>query len=375
VARLILLLSPGGTGGWRANEAALAASLGRLGYEAEVVAVAPGRLHRLRRFWAAGALLVAWRSRRALQRALGGSVPAALIAVNPTSALLLPRRRLAQLGVPVAIRIDAPAPTQYPGALHIPHRWLERRALRAADAVLTMGPSSTAATEPFAGRIAEVPFGVRIDPAPATDPGEAKTVVAYTGQPQIKGLDTIARAWAALGATRGRAEIVVTGVEAGAGANFLRLHGIAEPPGWRWGGSLERGAYEELLRGAAAFVSASRLEGHGIAQLEALAAGVPLVTTTSAGAYEARPLAVELSPDLCTDGDDPGELGGAISRALSLSPQARADYAERAATLLAPFAAQRVDPALAAALASLGVATPAARDGERAAPAAPARPA
>jgi glycosyltransferase involved in cell wall biosynthesis len=196
--------------------------------------------------------------------------------------------------------------------------------------------------------------------------------MAYTGQPANKGLDTIAKAWGALGATRGKAELVVTGVEEAAGRNFLRVRGIAEPPGLRWGGVLERDAYEEQLRTAAAFVSASRLEGHGIAQLEALAAGVPLVTTPSAGAYEAEPLAQALAPELHTSGD-PAELGGAISRALSFSPEVRADYARRAAALLEPYAAERVDPALEAALSSLGVESPAAAPGA-AAPASPARP-
>jgi glycosyltransferase involved in cell wall biosynthesis len=370
----VLLLSPAGTGGWRANEAALAAALVRLGHEAEVVPVEPGSLQRVRRVWALGAPLVAQRARRALLRALEAGTPDLVIAVNPTSALLLPWGRLERLGIPVAIRIDCPAGSQYPGAHHAAHRRLEAKALRRAHMALTMGPRSTASVAPLARRTAEVPFGIRVDPSakPAVAPqGSGTTVVAYAGQPYIKGLDVIARAWEALGATRGRAELVVTGVEEGAGRNFLRIQRIAEPTGLRWGGSLPREEYEELMASASAFVSASRLEGHGIAQLEALAAGVPLVTTPSFGAYEAEPIARELAPELCTSSADAAELGGALSRALSLSPQARTDYAARAAELLQPYAAERVDPALAEALSSLGPSDPA----ERSAPAAPAQPA
>ena len=114
---------------------------------------------------------------------------------------------------------------------------------------------------------------------------------------------------------------------------------------------LPRGQYESLLGGATAFVSASRIEGYGLAQLEALAAGVPLVTTSSRGAYEAEPLARGLAPELCAE---PAGLSGAIAAALAMPAERRRDYAAKAAELLAPFSEVRARDGLREALAVLG---------------------
>ncbi len=344
----VLLLSPAGTGGWRANEEALAASLERCGFRAEVVRVPlePGR--RLLRFWPLGSLIVAWRARRALGRALRGAAPDALVAVNPTAAMLLPFSRLKKLGVPVAIRIDCPAGEQYPGPLHAPHRRLERRALRRADLALAMGPRSRESVAPLASQVAEVPIPIE---APAREE-KKPLVLAYGGQPDAKGIDRIARAWAT--ADGGEAVLVVTGVDPEAGREFLGREGIEQPPSLEWAGLLPRAEHSRLLSSASVFVSASRLEGHGIAQLEALAAGALLVTTPAAGAYEAEPLARELDPALVVE-PDPDQLARAIETALATSDEQRATYTARAAELLRPFSGERADGTLAGALNSLGI--------------------
>ncbi len=359
----VLLISPAGTGGWRANEEALAASLERLGVKHEVRRVEPGRLARLRRWWWIGAPLVARRARRELHRALDedGPVPEAVIAVNSTAAMRFPFLRLRELEVPVAIRIDCPAGEQYPGRLHALHRWLEGRALGRADLVLTMGPRSSESVRPITDRIAEVPtpiaasFASRAEAAPVVP----QSVVAYAGQPDAKGLDRIAAAWSRLGDRRGNAVLTVTGIDEQAASEYLAGKKLDEPAGVRWAGELPREGYLEMLIGATAFVSASRLEGHGIAQLEALAAGVPLVTTLSAGAYEAEPLARELAEQLVV-GPEPDELADAIEAALTMPPARRAEYSEAAAKLVAPYARDPADQ-LAGALNSLGIKTRAAR--------------
>ena len=349
----VLLISPAGTGGWRRNESALSQSLDDLGVENRVRRVDLGRLERLRHPWATGSLIIAAAARRELKRGLRQGKPAAVIAVNSTAAMLFPFRRLRRLGIPVAIRIDCPASEQFPGFAHALHRRLERRALRTADLALTMGPQSTELVRPLARRTAEVPLGVAISPPAAQ--ADPPVLVAYAGQPGFKGLDLIVRSWIELGPRRDRATLAITGVDSGEAQVFLKRHGVAEPEGVRWAGVLPPAEHDELVAGATAFVSASRLEGYGIAQIEALAAGVPLVTTPSLGVYEAQPLARELAPELCAE---PAGLADAIAASLQLPPERRAEYARRAAELLTPYAEDRVEPALREALSALGVPAP-----------------
>ena len=80
------------------------------------------------------------------------------------------------------------------------------------------------------------------------------------------------------------------------------------------------------------FLAAPRREDYGIAQLEALADGCVLVTTPSPGPYAALPLARELDPRL---------VGADLARARAALDEPAPGYAERAAALLAPWAAPR----------------------------------
>jgi glycosyltransferase involved in cell wall biosynthesis len=93
--------------------------------------------------------------------------------------------------------------------------------------------------------------------------------------------------------------------------------------------------YRALLRRACVFVCAPRREDYGIAQLEALADGCVLVTTTAPGPYAALPIARELDPRLV--GDD---LERALRAALE---DPVGDYARRAREALAPFSRDAVD--------------------------------
>jgi glycosyltransferase involved in cell wall biosynthesis len=100
-------------------------------------------------------------------------------------------------------------------------------------------------------------------------------------------------------------------------------------------GTLAQDAYLALLRRARVFVCAPRREDYGLVQLEALAAGCQLVTTTAPGPYVALPIAGQLDARLV--GED---LGAALRAALD-SP--REDYAARAAALVEPFTVAAVD--------------------------------
>ena len=70
---------------------------------------------------------------------------------------------------------------------------------------------------------------------------------------------------------------------------------------------------------ARAFVNASRREDHGLAQLEALAAGTPLITVPSPGAYEALPIARSLAPELVAADVSAPALATALRVGLALT--------------------------------------------------------
>ena len=111
--------------------------------------------------------------------------------------------------------------------------------------------------------------------------------------------------------------------------------GVAEPPGVEWTGAVPHDRWLARVARARAFVNASRREDHGLAQLEALAAGTPLVTVPSPGAYEALPIARALAPDLVATDVSAPALATAIRAGLALPD--RRGYAEGAAAAMRPY--------------------------------------
>jgi glycosyltransferase involved in cell wall biosynthesis len=145
--------------------------------------------------------------------------------------------------------------------------------------------------------------------------------ITYGANPHKKGLDRVLAAWRA--ARREDETLVVAGVTG------------RDEPGVRYAGVLPRAEYRALVRRARVFVTAPRREDYGAAQLEALADGCVLVTTTAAGPYAALPLARQLDARLVAN-----DLALAIRLALD---EPAPGYAERAAELLAPWRPEAVD--------------------------------
>ena len=106
----------------------------------------------------------------------------------------------------------------------------------------------------------------------------------------------------------------------------------------RYAGTLDPGAYRALVRRARVYVSGSRWEEFGIAQMEALADGCQLVTMPATGNAVYVPLARGLDARLVAR--ETGGLATAIRTALD---EPTPDYAERAARLLAPYSTASVD--------------------------------
>ncbi len=308
----VLIVSLGSTAGLRAADAELAAALRRAGAG---VAVAQTHPPREVRTLALTDLMWARAARTAAVEAIAMHRPRAVLYSTLTAALLWPQRG--------AVRFDAPAAANRPGRHGVWQRPLERRVLAAASLLVPWDAASLAeAPEPRADAIV-VPVPVQA----SADPGGSRDIaaLAYAANPHKKGLDRILAAWSA--ARRDGEELVVAGAD-------LAL----QVPGVRVAGRLEPDAYRALLRRARVFVTAPRREDYGIAQLEALADGCVLVTTTAPGPYVALALARGLDARLVVD--DPIDLARALRAALD-DPVAA--YAARAAEVLAPFSRERVD--------------------------------
>jgi hypothetical protein len=315
----VLIVSLGSTAGLRAADDELAAALRRAG---ATVVVATARPPREVRTYALTDLAWATSARRAARTAIADVTPRAVVYSTVTAALLWPR--------PGAIRYDAPAAANRPGRHGIWQRPLEHHRLARAPLLVAVDAGTLAETpRPHAPALI-VPI-----PVEASPPAGARrdvAVLTYAANPHKKGLDRVLAAWAA--ARRDGEELVVAGAD-------LRI----DAPGVRVAGRLAPPDYRALLRRARVFVAAPRREDYGIAQLEALADGCVLVTTTAPGPYAALPLALALDPRLVV-GDD-----AALATALRVALDDPAPgYAGAAAAAIAPFSRRAVDTIVASEL-------------------------
>jgi hypothetical protein len=312
---VILVVSLGTTGGWRAAATELADALGRVGVRPLLVDAGESRPVRT---FALTDLSQALATRRAARAGIASHRPSAVIYCSMTSALLWP--------TPGAIWLDATATENRPGRHGVWQRPVERRRLQQAPVVMVMGERSL---EPLRGHHADaVVVPSPVEPSVADDRSSERDIAAvtYAGDPQKKRLDVVLAAWER---ARQRDEVLVV-----AGTDEL-----APRPGVEVAGRLPTGEYRALLRRARAFVAAPRREDYGIAPLEALADGCLLVTTPAPGPYPALGLARELDGRLVSV-----DLAASIRVALD---HPLPDYAARAAGLLAPFRRAAVDATIA----------------------------
>jgi hypothetical protein len=335
----VLLVSLGGTEGLRSADEELLGSLRRAGAEAVMVSAARPRE------WRTYALLeLAWAraARTAAAAAIHEHHPRAVLYSSTTAALLAPR--------PGAIRFDAPAAGNRPGRHGVWQRPVERRRFRAAPLLVPWSEGGLA--EAPSPRADAVIVPVPVEPS---GPASARDIAAvtYGANPEKKGLDRVLAAWHA--ASRPGEELVVAGLDetgakraglkvaAGGGSSGGGLaaavpagapSGDARSGGVRFAGMLSRADYRALLRRARVFACAPRREDYGLAQLEALADGCRLVTTSSPGPYAALPLARQLDSRL---------VGGIAEGIRTALDHPSAGYAERAAELLQPWRPEAVD--------------------------------
>lgn len=316
----VLIVSLGATGGLRAADEELLASIRRAGATAEIVrADPPPRTRTL--------MLTDLRWALAARSAAAPHVAEArAIVYSTTTAALLWQR-------PGAIRFDAPAAGNRPGRHGLWQRPLERRRLREASLLLPWSAGALrevpAAARPAPGSARALVLPVPVEPS---GPHVRRDIAAFTyaAHPAKKGLDRVLDAWRQVRLPG--EELVV----AGAPESELRRLGYAvDVEGVQVLDMLPYDSYRALLRRSRVFFCAARREDYGIAQLEALADGCMLVTVPSPGPYAALEPARQLDERLVDE-----DLGVALRTALD---DPLAHYSERALRVLAPFRREASD--------------------------------
>jgi glycosyltransferase involved in cell wall biosynthesis len=334
----VALLSLGTTLGLRHADDALAGLLADAGVSCRVVRVRFGATARLRRQITAIDLVEGLAARRAARATRDAR---AVIVSGATTALLLRRPP-----VPWAIRFDSPTALNrrgWPGAWQ---RARERHVFRAADVLLPWGSAAADAARPLVAgaptRTIPLPVPVEAPPRDGSPPPDGGSspggeVVAYAGWLWKRGVDLLCAAWAE--AAPEGVRLVIGGADRAAGLAWLDRCGVPEPPGVEWAGAVPHDQWLARVARARLFVNASRREDHGLAQLEALAAGTPLVTVPSPGAYEALPIARRLAPELVAADVSAPALATALRAGLALDD---AKYADRARAEMAPYRREAV---------------------------------
>jgi Glycosyl transferases group 1 len=334
----VLLLSLGTTLGWRLGDSLLLDQLRAAGVTATAVSVRMGASGRLRRAYPITDLVEAVAARRALRAGLERH-PARAVVISTTTAAMLADTR----GIPYAVRLDAPALMNRPGARNAGLHALERRALARARLVL---PWSRAARDVLPSGSARAV----VVPGPTVRSGELPwrredVAVAYTPDVKAKGLDVVCGAWATAAIPHARLEVF--GVAREQALAHLERTGTPVPDNAEFHGKTPPAEFRSALRRARAYVGGARWEDYGQAPLEALADGALLVTVPSGGPFEALAMARELAPELVAAGVEAGALAAALRTAFEFPEDRTRRYRERAAELLEPFRPEAIQRTIA----------------------------
>lgn len=321
----VAIISLGTTIGLRYADEALAELIREAGASCQVCPVEVGQLELLRR----GMLLTDAVESYAARRAAAPVRARALIYSTVTAALLRPPSK------PYAVRFDSLAALNRPGW---GGRWQRRRERSVLGSARLLLPWSDAGARVAASLVDACPPSVVLPPpVERRPPAVTRDVdaVAYAANPGKRGLELLCRAWRDVAPPESR--LHVGGLEPEAARHHLSRAGVAEPDTVVWVGVLPRASWLDLVARARLFVNASRYEDWGLAQMESIAAGTPLVTVPSAGLDEALPIAQRLAPSLVASARSPDALGTALRNGLALDAEAREIYAREAARSLVPY--------------------------------------
>jgi rhamnosyltransferase len=279
--------------------------------------------------------------RRAAIRGLKEARPAAVIYATTHAAMLSPRQRAPRR---VAIRFDTPAALSRQGRVYAIEHWLERLQFSRAHVLMP----TAVQVEPALQRLLPPRTPVKALPIPIELGHRAQMtrrdplVVVYAGSPEKKGLDLTLAAWALAAPAADGRRLAVTGISREQGRSWLDRCRVEEPAGVEWLGVLSAGDHRALTARAEIYLSTSRYEDYGIAQLEALADGAMLVCAPAPGPFLALPLARELAPRLVAVTRSAEDVASALLAAFEMTDDERALYRRLATERLSAFSRTEV---------------------------------
>ena len=160
-------------------------------------------------------------------------------------------------------------------------------------------------------RIVRIPNGVDVPDRPRTRPSAQTTIVAVGMLYPKKGFDVLVEAFAEVHARVPDARLVIAGEGNERERLEQRVRELGLESAVELPGVLDEAAKEELWQRARVFVSSSRREPFSNANLEALAAGLPIVATAVGGNRE---IVHEGANGYLVPSEDAAELASAIQR-------------------------------------------------------------
>jgi glycosyltransferase involved in cell wall biosynthesis len=248
-------------------------------------------------------------------------------------------------GCPVVVNLLDAIRWVVPGyRLPYPYDWLERRAVRRADLVLTLSESARTDIERVLG-IPRTKIRVTYLGGPPLDPEPSSKEPYFLfvgGTEKRKNLAAVLEAFKSVEGF----ELRVVGANKASPVHEERR----EQSGVRWLGFVREQELVELYRHATALVFPTRYEGFGLPVLEAMARRTPVIASTSSSIPEvARGAAILVDPD------DVEGLRDAMRRVVA-EPGLRAELIERGAKVVSSFSWDETARATVAAYEELGAA-------------------
>jgi glycosyltransferase involved in cell wall biosynthesis len=229
-------------------------------------------------------------------------------------------------GCPVVINLLDAIHWEVPGyRLPLPYDWLERRAARRADLVLTLSESARADIERVLG-LSRAKIRITYLGGPPLDPEPLPKEPYFLfvgGTEKRKNLGAVLEAFSSFDGF----ELRVVGANRASPVHDARR----EQRGVHWLGHVGEEELVELYRHATALVFPSRYEGFGLPLLEAMARRTPVITSNQSSIPEvARGAAILVDPD------DVEELREAMRR-VATETGLREEMVKRGAEVVTSF--------------------------------------
>lgn len=172
---------------------------------------------------------------------------------------------------------------RYKSALKVPFwRVLQKPALKRSHCFHVTSPCEYEDVRRVGlrGPVAIIPIGIDIPDLPA-DVSRQKRIVFLGRIDPVKGLDILIPAWSAVAESFPDWEIVIAGpLDSEYAISIQKLACDLKTPRIKFPGQILGGAKQDLLSSTALFVLPSYSENFGIVVAEALAHGVPVITST-----------------------------------------------------------------------------------------------